>query len=82
MIKRNYVNRTIREFEKSLTFEKCKKKNRENIFKSRILDSQYTLIRINLLEKFKSHGQIEIKINRNLNIHFTIKLFNIQYSIK
>ncbi|RNA26954.1 hypothetical protein BpHYR1_017102 [Brachionus plicatilis] len=33
-------------------------------------------------DMFKSHGQIEIKINRKLNIYFTIKLFNIQYSIK
>ncbi|RNA06491.1 hypothetical protein BpHYR1_038671 [Brachionus plicatilis] len=34
------------------------------------------------IRQFKSNGQIEIKINRKLNIHFTIKLFNIQYSIK
>ncbi|RNA23142.1 hypothetical protein BpHYR1_020230 [Brachionus plicatilis] len=26
-----------------------------------------------LTNKFKSHGQTEIKINRKLNIHFTIK---------
>ncbi|RNA32495.1 hypothetical protein BpHYR1_006797 [Brachionus plicatilis] len=27
-----------------------------------------------LINRFKSHGQIEIKINRQLNIHFIIKI--------